>query len=71
VDLMIASVFGALPLMFLPVPFALSGLFAAFLSAALAVVAARRLLGGYTGDVLGAVEQIFEIAFLLGAAACA
>jgi adenosylcobinamide-GDP ribazoletransferase len=29
----------------------------------------RRLIGGYTGDVLGAVEQVFEIGFLLGVAA--
>jgi adenosylcobinamide-GDP ribazoletransferase len=70
-DLIIASAFGVLPLLLLPTPFALSGLFAALVSAALAVVAAQRLLGGYTGDVLGAVEQVFEIAFLLGAAACA
>jgi len=27
------------------------------------------LIGGYTGDVLGAVEQAFEIGFLLGVAA--
>lgn len=31
-------------------------------------LAARRLIGGYTGDVLGAVEQAFETAFVLGAA---
>ena len=29
----------------------------------------RRLIGGYTGDVLGAIEQMFEIGFLLGVAA--
>jgi len=42
------------------------------LGAALAAVMvswAKRLLGGYTGDVLGAVEQMFEIGFLLGVAA--
>ncbi|HEY0438752.1 MAG TPA: adenosylcobinamide-GDP ribazoletransferase [Xanthobacteraceae bacterium] len=32
---------------------------------------ARRLLGGYTGDVLGAAEQVFEIALLLAWAALA
>jgi adenosylcobinamide-GDP ribazoletransferase len=32
-------------------------------------MAARRLIGGYTGDVLGAVEQAFETAFLLAVAA--
>ena len=30
---------------------------------------ARRLLGGYTGDVLGAIEQVFELGFTLGVAA--
>lgn len=30
---------------------------------------AQRLIGGYTGDVLGATEQLFEIGFLLGVAA--
>ena len=29
----------------------------------------RRLIGGYTGDVLGAVVQVAEIGFLLGVAA--
>jgi adenosylcobinamide-GDP ribazoletransferase len=28
-----------------------------------------RLIGGYTGDVLGAIEQVFEIGFLFGTAA--
>ena len=32
-------------------------------------LAARRLLGGQTGDVLGAMEQLFERGFILGAAA--
>jgi adenosylcobinamide-GDP ribazoletransferase len=26
----------------------------------------RRRLGGYTGDCLGAVQQVAEVAFLLG-----
>jgi adenosylcobinamide-GDP ribazoletransferase len=50
-----------------------SALFAGLILASLctlAVVAlARRLIGGYTGDVLGAVEQAAEIGFLLGLAA--
>lgn len=29
----------------------------------------NRLIGGYTGDVLGAIERVFEIGFLLGVAA--
>lgn len=40
------------------------GVLAAFLS-----LTARRLLNGYTGDVLGAVEQVFELGFMLGVAA--
>jgi adenosylcobinamide-GDP ribazoletransferase len=34
----------------------------------MALVAQRRI-GGYTGDVLGAVEQVFETAFFMFAAA--
>jgi adenosylcobinamide-GDP ribazoletransferase len=30
----------------------------------------RRRIGGYTGDCLGAVQQIAELAFLIGALAC-
>lgn len=42
------------------------------LGAALAVLpalAARRLIGGYTGDILGCVEQLFELGVLLALAA--
>lgn len=46
---------------------------AAMLAAALATAAlaatARRAIGGYTGDVLGAAQQVAEIAILLVAAA--
>ena len=43
---------------------------AAALLGCLAIVAvARRLVGGYTGDVLGAVQQAAEIAILLTLAA--
>jgi adenosylcobinamide-GDP ribazoletransferase len=59
----------ALPLFFISIASALAGLlFGAALAAALAIWS-RRLLGGYTGDVLGAIEQVFEIGFLLGVAA--
>ena len=34
-------------------------------------VLARRLIGGRTGDVLGAIEQMFEVGFVLGVAAMA
>jgi adenosylcobinamide-GDP ribazoletransferase len=70
-DLAIAVGFGVFPLLLLPGRVALPAFFAAVFAAALAASSARRLIGGYTGDVLGAVEQTYEIAFLLGAAACA
>jgi adenosylcobinamide-GDP ribazoletransferase len=46
-----------------------AGLILAALSALAVVALARRRIGGYTGDVLGAVEQAAEVAFLLGLAA--
>ena len=58
-----------LPLAFVS---ALAVTFGAVLGAALAAALAlwaRRLIGGYTGDVLGGIEQAFEIGFLLGIAA--
>ncbi|MDB5514995.1 MAG: cobalamin-5-phosphate synthase [Tardiphaga sp.] len=57
-------------------PLARTGVFAALigllLGAALATWLAgraQRLIGGYTGDVLGATEQLFEVGLLLGVAA--
>jgi adenosylcobinamide-GDP ribazoletransferase len=41
----------------------------AFAAAAIVAWIAQRKIGGYTGDVLGAVEQVFETAFLAVAAA--
>ena len=46
----------------------LAVLIGAILALAMALIA-RRLLGGYTGDVLGAIEQVFELGFILGVAA--
>lgn len=43
--------------------------FPALLLAAIPLLAAQRLIGGYTGDVLGAGEQMFETGAMLGAAA--
>jgi adenosylcobinamide-GDP ribazoletransferase len=59
----------ALPLMFTSAYSVIAGLlFGTALAVALAMWS-RRLIGGYTGDVLGAVEQLFETGFLLGVAA--
>lgn len=49
----------------------LSGLFALVMGAAAAAAAAavaQREVGGYTGDILGAIQQLTEIAILLAAA---
>ncbi len=59
----------ALPLLMMA-PLSLgAGLVLAAGMAAVVAAGARRLLGGYTGDVLGAIEQFAEIGFLLGIAA--
>jgi adenosylcobinamide-GDP ribazoletransferase len=51
-----------------PAVFLLSTIFAAAAAITLALIA-RRKIGGYTGDVLGAIEQVYETAFLVFAAA--
>jgi len=48
---------------------ALAAAVAALIGALAMVVLARRALGGFTGDVLGAVQQAAEIAILLAVAA--
>jgi adenosylcobinamide-GDP ribazoletransferase len=69
VELAIALAFGLAPLGLLPVAGAVWGLgLGGALALALALTA-KRLLGGYVGDVLGAVEQVFELGFVLGVAA--
>lgn len=69
--LLLAALFGLAPLLFMPAAAGAIALLAGAGAAALIALRARSLLGGYTGDVLGAVEQSYEAAFLLGAAACA
>jgi adenosylcobinamide-GDP ribazoletransferase len=44
---------------------ALSPLVAAIVAATLVSLLARRHIGGYSGDVLGATEQVVQIAILL------
>jgi adenosylcobinamide-GDP ribazoletransferase len=57
------------PLAFVSIPSVISGLLLGAIFAAAIVIWARKLIDGYTGDVLGATEQMFEIGFLLGVAA--
>jgi adenosylcobinamide-GDP ribazoletransferase len=57
-------------LLWLSWPAALAAVAAGSVLAVLAARLALRLIGGYTGDVLGAIEQLFEVAVLLAVAAC-
>lgn len=65
----IAAALAAIPLAAISLPSVIAGLLAGAALATLLARCSRRLIGGYTGDVLGAVEQLFEIGFLLGVAA--
>jgi adenosylcobinamide-GDP ribazoletransferase len=58
-----------LPLAFVSILSVISGLLLGATLAAALTLWARRRINGYTGDVLGAIEQVFEIGFLLGVAA--
>lgn len=58
-----------LPLARSGVPAVLIGVLLGATLVAWLVDRARKLIGGYTGDVLGAIEQVFEVGFLLGVAA--
>lgn len=68
-EVLAAVTFAALPLALSPAGVVLQGLLAGALLALALTLVARRLLGGYTGDVLGAIEQMFELGFTLGVAA--
>jgi adenosylcobinamide-GDP ribazoletransferase len=68
-EAVIALVIGLAPLALLAPATAAVAALAGAAAALWPALAARRLIGGYTGDVLGAVEQAFETGFLLGAAA--
>jgi adenosylcobinamide-GDP ribazoletransferase len=68
-EAVIAHALGAWPLLLLPPREALAGALLGGLAALWVARRARALVGGYTGDVLGAVEQAFETGFLLGASA--
>ncbi|PZQ45717.1 MAG: adenosylcobinamide-GDP ribazoletransferase, partial [Phenylobacterium zucineum] len=70
-EVIVALLIAGWPLILLPPSAVLVGLASGALLAGLLTLTARRLIGGHTGDVLGAVEQVFELGFLLGAAALA
>jgi adenosylcobinamide-GDP ribazoletransferase len=60
---------GAWPVLLFGPPRAALAIFLATAAALSLARLSRRLIGGVTGDVLGAVEQAAEVALLLGAAA--
>jgi len=60
-----AACFGLPPVFLLPFAVGLTACLAGFAAALFMAWRAKRLLGGFTGDVLGAIEQSYEIAFLL------
>lgn len=67
--LLITALLATIPLAFISFRSVVIGLLIGALCGAWLARSAKRLIGGYTGDVLGAVEQLFEIGFLLGIAA--
>ena len=58
-----------LPLAFVSIWSVIAGLLLGAALAAGVALWARQRINGYTGDVLGGIEQMFEIGFLLGVAA--
>lgn len=68
-EALLAVALAAWPLLLLPVDAVAAGLAGGAVLAAGLALLARRLIGGHTGDVLGGVEQLFEVGFLLGAGA--
>jgi adenosylcobinamide-GDP ribazoletransferase len=66
-EMLIAIVIAVLPLLLMPATGALTGLALGGMAAAGVALSAKARIGGYTGDVLGAVEQVFEAGFLVGA----
>jgi adenosylcobinamide-GDP ribazoletransferase len=68
-ELLVAALLGLAPTLLLdPTCFVLALIGGAIPALAIARQS-QRLIGGYTGDVLGAIEQVFEIGFLMAVAA--
>lgn len=67
--LVVATVFGLVPLLWLPFGAMLVGMTAGVLITIWLGRKLQKWLGGYTGDCLGAAQQLSEVAFYLGALA--
>jgi adenosylcobinamide-GDP ribazoletransferase len=70
-SLAVAALFGLAPLALLPPEAALAGLGLAALTTVLAARYFVKRIGGYTGDCLGAAQQLAELAIYLGILAVA
>jgi adenosylcobinamide-GDP ribazoletransferase len=70
-ELAFAGLICSWPLVFLGVSPSLVGCALGASAPTWLALTAQRQIGGYTGDILGAAEQLFETAFLLGVAAVA
>ncbi len=68
-DVAVAAVLMLWPLFFVSAVPVVAGAVCGILLAKVLALTARRLVGGQTGDILGAIEQLFELGFVLGAAA--
>jgi adenosylcobinamide-GDP ribazoletransferase len=65
--LLVATGFGILPLLLLPLSASLAGVVAGLIVTIWLGRKLQKWLGGYTGDCLGAAQQLSELAFYLGA----
>ena len=69
-EVAIAVLLGLTPGLIVLSPVTLAtGIAAGTIAAMILAYKSQKLLGGYTGDVLGAIEQVFETVFLVAAAA--
>ena len=68
-EFVVGLALGILPTLLLDPTCLMLGLIGGAVPAAAVAIQARRLIGGYTGDVLGAIEQVFEVGFLLAVVA--
>ncbi|MGV0977300.1 MAG: adenosylcobinamide-GDP ribazoletransferase, partial [Azonexus sp.] len=65
-EMLVAAFFVLAALALLPLEKAIVGCLLAALATVWLAAKFERWLGGYTGDCLGAVQQVSEIAFFLG-----
>lgn len=64
--LLVATLFGLFPMLWLPTVAALAGIVAGLVVTVWLGRKLQKWLGGYTGDCLGATQQLSELAFYLG-----